>query len=190
MLRLVGVEDGIKVVRAQLPAQIVDLRGVPGQEIPPVELPEARGILLQRCWPVYRRVQRDREQKQIAADPVSQQLVHARKIRGGWAAAFLAARIDEIHEDRFAFDQVVVEADRPALLCQQEDVGENVRRFPSNAAHLPQAPFEGGRHETRARLLSPTGRLGQCAGAGEPEACAGYNDLDSPQPAHRPRAHN
>ena len=190
MLRLVGVEDGIKVVRAELPAQIVDLRGVPGQEIPPVELPEASCILLQRCWPVYRRVQSDREQKQIAADPVSQQRVHPRKIRGGRAAAFLAARIDEIHEDRFTLDQVVVEADRPALLCQQEDVGENVRRFPRGAARLPQAQFGGGRHGTRARLLSRTGGLGQRTGAGEPEARAGHDDPDSPHPAHRPRAHN
>ena len=71
MLRLVCVDGRVKVVQTQLPAQIVDLRLIPGQEIPSLELSEASGILFQYFWPVYRRVQRDREQKQIATDPAS-----------------------------------------------------------------------------------------------------------------------
>ena len=73
---------------------------------------------------VVLRIDADRDDGDIAANPIAEHLLHARQVRGRpWTRA-RAAGEGEVDDHLAPLDEVVVEADRPAVVRPQRHVRE------------------------------------------------------------------
>src|SRR6185436_14856236 len=125
---------------------------------------EIAGVLLEDGRRVVLRIDRQRDDEDIAADAIAEQVLHPRQVRGGPRTRAGAAGEREVDQDLLAFHQVVVEAHRPAVVCLQRQV----RKVPPHALGARRLAIE--RWRLRRRLGRDAGPPGhQRADRGHPE---------------------
>ena len=141
---LVRVFDGVGVGKAERFAQTFDVVGCAGQERPAradvvrprVACEHHRRVLIGR--------ERDGVEEDVPADPIAEELLDLDEVRGGdGARAIGAGRVHEIDDDLAVFDQVLVEADRLAVVGDQGHVREMVALEPLSRIHARPGGIDG-----------------------------------------------
>src|SRR2546427_1512986 len=88
--------------------------------------------------------ERDGVEEDVPADPIAEELLDLDEVRGGdGARAIGAGRVHEIDDDLAAFDQVLVEADRLAVVGDQGHVREMVALEPLSRIHARPGGIDG-----------------------------------------------
>ena len=118
-------------------------------------------ICLEDLRGVPARIDADRIEEHVLADPISQEPLHLRELGGLQRTARAAVGVDEVDGDRFPLEQIVVETDDLPLVRGQRDVGEVVRPPAVARGHGSGAAEDGRRaaqHGGKRRDPGPSRR--------------------------------